>query len=815
MGTTERLSLRRFGATRGVSTIARSLNRPWPQSGISFRWLVIIVFAVFVCLNYYPVFFGRIPLPRDVILNFPPWSSYSKPPDVQRTAEIGDIVAAFYPFRTLAARAVREGTLPLWNPYIMSGTSFVGNGQSAMFYPLNFLVYVLPLPTAWTLLLMLRMFLAGLFMTLLIRSVGGSKTGSIISGIVFASCGFLTAWQGQPMGDAAIWLPFICYSVHRLQSDFSGFSVALAGIAFAMPVLAGHPETAAHLALAGIVTAFVLWLWPYERAGRGFDNRFILRFGFAGVLAIGLASIQMLPTLEWIGQLGDALQGTWPTWRPHEIYGLFSRDVFANPNSAGLIVPEAAAYVGMITLLAAALAPFHKAKRSAVLFAILTFLAGSVAYSIEPVRSIVFHLPVIKAIKNQRLILVMTFGLAGLAGLGVSAIEQGGIRTSRQKRWALALLSAAFLLSLLLVYRLQKDAHSQVELMQRPSFSAILLVLSAIPIVWRLVGGLPGRAFPITIGAVVCFDLLTFGHGYTGFTRVRDVFPASPVFDFLVKNADPGQFRIISVGATYPVNSPLMYGLSAADGYDGASQRMRLFTSGLGDQSAFVISFSEEGIVRSNDRRVDLLNVKYIAGSPYSPNFGLLANRQNFVKVLDAGDTVIFENKSVLPRAFAVPATGMEVLNDFPSQLARLREPAFNPEQSVVLASKPAFIGNAESGANSTLFETHVEVTDSQINEVTVNSRVSQNAILVIAQTYFPGWKATVDGNNVEVFPADLALTGLLVPPGDHQVRLFYSPSSFKIGAGLSLTSVVILLVLITFSYKRSQRADSQNRSIR
>src|SRR5262249_35387822 len=183
--------------------------------------------------------------------------------------------------------------------------------------------------------------------------------------------------------------------------------------AFAMPVLAGHPETAAHLTLAGIVVAIFLWLWPYDRARDGFDIRFLIGFGLSGLLALGLASIQMLPTLEWIRQLGDSLQTTWPAWRPHQIYGVVSRDVVASPNSAGLIVPEAAAYLGMITLLACALAPFHKPKKFPVLFVILTFLAGSVAYSIEPVRSLVLYIPVIKAIKNQRLILIMSFGLAG------------------------------------------------------------------------------------------------------------------------------------------------------------------------------------------------------------------------------------------------------------------------------------------------------------------------------------------------------------------------------------------------------------------
>jgi hypothetical protein len=56
--------------------------------------------------------------------------------------------------------------------------------------PANVLYYILPLPIAWTLCLLLRMFLAGL-QTMFVRSIDGTKTGAIFSGIIFASCGFI------------------------------------------------------------------------------------------------------------------------------------------------------------------------------------------------------------------------------------------------------------------------------------------------------------------------------------------------------------------------------------------------------------------------------------------------------------------------------------------------------------------------------------------------------------------------------------------------------------------------------------------------
>src|SRR5881409_2644065 len=200
----------------------------------SFWLLAIVIFLLFTSLNYLPVFLGKIPFPRDMVLQFPAWADFPRSEDWQSYANIGDLVTSFYPFRAIASRAIHEQrTLPLWNPYFQSGIPFQADPQTSLFYPLHFVYYMLPLPIAWTACLLMRMVLAGLLMTLFVRSIGATKAGSIFSGIIFTSCGFLTAWQGQSHADSAIWLPLICYAVQRLHRDRSTRSLALAGFAFA------------------------------------------------------------------------------------------------------------------------------------------------------------------------------------------------------------------------------------------------------------------------------------------------------------------------------------------------------------------------------------------------------------------------------------------------------------------------------------------------------------------------------------------------------------------------------------------------------
>src|SRR5262245_1435761 len=76
----------------------------------------------------------------------------------------GDTSQFFLAMRDFGASEIRAGRLPLWNPYLMSGTPFVGNFQSALFYPPNALYLLLPAADAADVDYTLHTFLAGLFM---------------------------------------------------------------------------------------------------------------------------------------------------------------------------------------------------------------------------------------------------------------------------------------------------------------------------------------------------------------------------------------------------------------------------------------------------------------------------------------------------------------------------------------------------------------------------------------------------------------------------------------------------------------------------
>jgi Bacterial membrane protein YfhO len=768
---------------------------PKLESDRSFWLLVIAVFALLTGLNYFPVLVGKIPFPRDMVLQFPAWSGTARSGPVQSYADIGDLITAFYPFRAFASRSVHAGTLPLWNPYFQGGVPFQADSQSSLFYPANVLYYILPLPIAWTLCLLLRMFLAGLFMTIFVRSIDGTKTGAIFSGIVFASCGFITAWQGQPLGDASIWLPLISYAVLRLHRNRTKSSLALTGFAFAMPVLAGHPETAAHVTLVGIMIAGAEWLASTRPRPGNFNVAFPFAFAVGGVLALGLAAIQIIPTLEWLGQMNEAFIFQWPPLPLHQVLAWVSRDALRGPNSAGVWVPQAASYVGMITLLAAPLAAFQKPRRHTVTLGIITFVGLSVAYGLQPVQWLFAHMPILGGLKNDRMILLADFGIAALGGLGISVLQNESFVS---RRWiASCFVGAAFIIAFVFVYKLQAATQFRVEFLRRPSFSRSLLLLGAIPIAWRLGGGLRGRLFPLAVCGLAAFDLITFSFGYMGFARTQEIFPPAPAFDFLARQDDRMQFRIaISGSIPYSANANLIYEIPSADGYEVSPSWPRLFAQNLSENRWDALSFIPEAVLKSTDRRIDMLNVKYLVLTPQAQEFPQFAAMDRYRQVFNNGHVVIFENKRVLPRAFVVPASGIEILENTAAEFERVKSASFDPERSVILSEVPSSQTlRVETAAMP--FSGHVEMIDFQINQLSLRATTSTAAALVLSQIWFPGWRATVDGEEVPVLRANASLTGILLPAGSHEVRFIFRPLSFVIGAVITILTAVVLVALI------------------
>jgi len=165
----------------------------------------------------------------------------------------------------------------------------------------------------------------------------------------------------------------------------------------------------------------------------------------------------------------------------------------------------------------------------------------------------------------------------------------------------------------------------------------------------------------------------------------------------------------------------------------------------------------------------------------------------NEVAATDQGTGIVFENLRVLPRSW------------FVQEVVQLPEDAvFNavrssrlPDGRVFEASKIALVERSlpASFTGDSNASASVVKLDSGVMEVKTAS--SGAAFLVTSDVLYPGWQASIDGNQVEIYQTNYAFRGVVVPAGNHVVRFEFKPRSFYYGAQVSLLAVVLMIGVV------------------
>ncbi|MBN1660597.1 MAG: YfhO family protein [Anaerolineae bacterium] len=166
-------------------------------------------------------------------------------------------------------------------------------------------------------------------------------------------------------------------------------------------------------------------------------------------------------------------------------------------------------------------------------------------------------------------------------------------------------------------------------------------------------------------------------------------------------------------------------------------------------------------------------------------------------KLVHSGDVKVYENQQVLPRAFLVHRA-REVADD-EAALALLRDPAFDPAREVVFTAESGTERIAEPGTVESTTST-ARVVSYQAEEVRVEAEMSAPGYLVLTDTYYPGWTATVDGQPAPILKADLYFRAVPLDAGSHEVVFLYEPHAMRLGALISLIATGVWLVALVFA---------------
>ena len=155
----------------------------------------------------------------------------------------------------------------------------------------------------------------------------------------------------------------------------------------------------------------------------------------------------------------------------------------------------------------------------------------------------------------------------------------------------------------------------------------------------------------------------------------------------------------------------------------------------------------------------------------------------------------IYHNTQVLPRARIVPMyQTVKTLDDI---IYVISDPTFNPEKLVVLEENPKI--NKPLYEGTSLQSSVIWKTDEDMN-IELATKSSHDAFLILADTFYPGWKAYVDGRETKIYPAYVAFRAIVLPQGEHSVTFRYEPGSLRKGIIVSTTTFILLILAMIFS---------------
>lgn len=246
------------------------------------------------------------------------------------------------------------------------------------------------------------------------------------------------------------------------------------------------------------------------------------------------------------------------------------------------------------------------------------------------------------------------------------------------------------------------------------------------------------------------------------------------------------------VGASYPVQDAS--GKYEAHNYVSAFTlpSRTLITSGSITvhqiKEAPDLSLSVFAITLAVGNRSISLPADWIAARSTSQN---LSPGQRWKKISELKDVAIFENGRALPRAWLAPEA--RVLTE--DQILNAVRTAKLPDGSPWDPQRVALLEGSSGFAATTIDpNAAVTITRSEPNRVTLRTKAAAPSILILSGNYFSGWRAYLDGHQVDTLRVDYNLRGVAVPAGEHEVEFVYRPKSVLFGAGISVLTLIGLV---------------------
>lgn len=717
-----------------------------------------------------------------------------------RTLYWGDFGLYFFPMFRFLRDELRRGTFPLWNPWIMSGTPFVGNPQVWPLYPGILLLPWLPASAYLTVSCAVHSLLAGLFFFLFLRRgrLDLSFWPSLLGAVAYAFGGyFVTKAQYPNMLQALAYVPLVLLLVERLAAvPRCGVALTL-GTTLGLQLLAAHAQVTAYTLYLGVFYGvFCVWMRT-ERTWRGIGG--VAGHGLlAGVVALALSCGQWLPTLAAQRLAARQALPLADANRLHLSWGELSNFAlpfhYGSPLRGDYVGPgafwETACYAGTLTLVLAVVG-FVTSLRAdwrretlfwLVIFAGSVWLALGVGGGLFPL--VFASVPGMKLFHDPaRFLLGASVALSLLAALGLQALTAllAGRVPERGTAWIGA---AVVLLTVLDLARFVGGVYPLKPVREIENLAALSPVARSLSSDPSLASG---------EGRILVIDSENADNALLPWTRFGQT--------------DPKQLPRLT-DALLP-NLPMAVGLRDSSGYEPLVLR---------DAGIWALLATELAQAQGRDQppRPDLaaqvapllgtLGVRAVIAYRPQPLRSVPGMTPRFYWPDGVNNGFVYANEQFLPRA-RLYSSWQTVDTVSPSEMV---ETALRAGRDTTAWRSPWVEGDVPPtlpplGRPQPPLSAAFALDRPDRIGITVPA-VSNAGLLVLADTAFPGWSATLDGRPAPVLRADAVYRAVYVPASSdapHRVEFRYRPEPFVLGLYMTGLTLAVLVSYRTFLWRR------------
>lgn len=757
----------------------------------------------------------------------------------------GDLRDTYLPLEDFYRRELSAGRLPTWDPLSALGYPVLASAQIGFWYPPLRVLSFLPPEPAMAVAYVAHVFLLALGVFWYGALLGLSRPASLLAALAFTGSGFVVGHLTHANILFGItWLPWALLCTDRLAATLRWRWYGLLSIAIALSLL-GHLQIA-FLTLVLCSARLLVQVRGKQKTAPWHHTLWTLAILLAPVLLLvaTLTAVQLFPTFELLHEstrgagggfdLERANQHSFPLWQAitfllPAFYGFPDLSEYWGKRPQ----IEMTAWIGVIPLLLAAVGALGKRKSTHVSFlishfwtitAVIGFLLALGRWS--PVRLLGLE-PTLGIFSAPARYLVWTeFALAILAGVGLDRLRTHADRRTRTVGIAGLIAAGVILAGFVLLHvrpeSVQRLGERAVDMfvvgqpehvLSRAAYSDkvtyligrvstwgvnvrnpalaisfVLLVAGSTWLVWIArpqTDTVPNtrRAWWLS-GTALCTAVELVSVAWLVHSRVpwRETFRPSPVAQ-AVQQYRRQTAESLSDDRLYVVHpqgdTGLLFASPTTQNRDEHERLLRDLAvaniptradvPGIEWPAALDLSTASAVLDRlrdaqgrpANENLLDRLGVRYVAGSSSTPGLSLpFPARERAVFPSGDGHTItLWERPSARPR--------VELLAEIPQDID---------------APLPATLGTAR------IVREHP-----QRLAIAVENKGDYSAALVLRDTFYPGWQATLDGVPTRIERADTLFRGVVVPPGNHTVRFSYQPRAARAGMAVSAIAWVLL----------------------